>query len=625
MKKLALASFLLHALLGLTAVAPVHGQLQQPDNIFDGAADFEPNQFIVGYKNSIGRDMARSQASTIRLELPKQKAIAATINSQKAEALKQNPNIEYVEYDYKRYPVGVRGSGTNSIRSSPNHRRLAEVKPYGISMVQADLLSYNSTSPKKVCIIDSGYNLGHEDLATAGVTGASDGGAGLWNQDGCGHGTHVAGTIAAIDNNNVGVIGTSPGVQLHIVRVFRGDCQWAYVSDLVAALDACRAAGANIVSMSLGGGSPSTTEQDAFNIANSAGVLSIAAAGNGGNFAYSYPASYSSVVSVAAVDSNKIIATFSQQNDQVDLAAPGVAVRSTVPTGTGREASVVVSGIAYEATEMTGSPTATATGNLFKCTGLGNPGECEGASSSICLIQRGSISFAAKVQECQNQGGLGVIIYNNAPGLFSGTLNGASTSIPSVGMSDTDGATLVNLIGTQATVSIVANAHYGYKSGTSMATPHVSGVAALVWSNYPLCSNQNIRDALQATAQDLGTFGRDNTYGYGLIQAKAASDYLSNGCGGVGITPAPVTPAPTPAPTQAPTPVLVTSPPTRAPTRAPTLAPVTSAPTPAPTRAPTRAPTPAPTCTSLGRPCTATTVCCSGTSCQRRSGRWTCR
>lgn len=133
MKKLALASFLLHALLGLTAVAPVHGQLQQPDNIFDGAADFEPNQFIVGYKNSIGRDMARSQASTIRLELPKQKAIAATINSQKAEALKQNRTLNILSTTTSAIPsvfvvaVLIPSNPHQTIGGLPrsNHRVLA--------------------------------------------------------------------------------------------------------------------------------------------------------------------------------------------------------------------------------------------------------------------------------------------------------------------------------------------------------------------------------------------------------------------------------------------------------------------------------------------------------------------
>jgi PKD repeat protein len=76
----------------------------------------------------------------------------------------------------------------------------------------------------------------------------------------------------------------------------------------------------------------------------------------------------------------------------------------------------------------------------------------------------------------------------------------------------------------------------GYKSisGTSMATPHVSGVAALVWSHFPNCTNQQVRDALNATAKDKGTAGRDTSYGYGIVQAKAAYDYLAGGQCGVG-------------------------------------------------------------------------------------------
>jgi subtilisin family serine protease len=61
-----------------------------------------------------------------------------------------------------------------------------------------------------------------------------------------------------------------------------------------------------------------------------------------------------------------------------------------------------------------------------------------------------------------------------------------------------------------------------------MATPHVTGVAALIWSAYPSKTNAQVRKALEATAMDLGTAGRDNYYGYGLVQAKAALDYLKN-------------------------------------------------------------------------------------------------
>lgn len=65
---------------------------------------------------------------------------------------------------------------------------------------------------------------------------------------------------------------------------------------------------------------------------------------------------------------------------------------------------------------------------------------------------------------------------------------------------------------------------------TSMATPHASAVAALVWSQRPACSNAVIRCALRASALDLGSHGLDTFFGYGLIQAKAAVDLLAGGC-----------------------------------------------------------------------------------------------
>lgn len=68
--------------------------------------------------------------------------------------------------------------------------------------------------------------------------------------------------------------------------------------------------------------------------------------------------------------------------------------------------------------------------------------------------------------------------------------------------------------------------------GSSVATPHVTGVAALVWSQFPNCSNRNIREALRESALDLGAAGKDSTYGFGVVQAQAAVDWLNtNGCG----------------------------------------------------------------------------------------------
>ena len=270
-------------------------------------------------------------------------------------------------------------------------------------------------SNRMICIIDSGFLVSHEDLQGINVDGY-DGNL-PWNQDGDGHGTHVAGTIAAV-NNDFGVVGVTPGtVNLYIVRVFADDGDWAYASTLIDAANRCASAGANIISMSLGGNYPSLPERQAFDSLYAQGILSIASAGNDGNTEFSYPASYPSVMSVAAIDSNKAVASFSQRNSQVDIAAPGVDVLSTV-------------GSSYESYD-----------------------------------------------------------------------------------------------------------------GTSMATPHVSAVAALVWSAMPSATNKDVRSALYSSAEDLGVAGRDDVYGYGLVRAKLAIENLLFGTSMP--TPYPTTSSPT--------------------------------------------------------------------------------
>ncbi|HEY9105520.1 MAG TPA: S8 family serine peptidase [Roseateles sp.] len=453
-------------------------------------------------------------------------AVSIEVPAQALKGLAHNPNVEYIEEDVKRYPLG----GTSPSTGAPY--ATGQLVPYGIKMVQADQLPDTYAANRKICIIDSGYSRGHEDLDAdaSRITGEYDSGTGWWYTDENHHGTHVAGTIAALNNAGVGVVGVNPNRQLklHIVKVFGAD-GWAYSSTLATAANKCGAAGANIITMSLGGSRSNKTEEKAFATLAAKNVLSIAAAGNDGTRAASYPAGYASVVSVAALDENKAWASFSQYNSKVELAAPGVNVLSTVPMGAGSASSLTVGGVAYAPGGMEGSPKSTATATLADF-GLGDTTNAA-VSGKVCLIARGSVDFATKVSNCQASGGVGAVVYNNVAGGFSGTLGTTVTDIPSVTASDTEGAALKNQLGQSATVAVTAT-NYAFYDGTSMATPHVSAVAALVWSYFPSCTAAQIRSTLDKSAEDLGAAGRDVKFGYGLVRAKAAYDRIASlGCG----------------------------------------------------------------------------------------------
>ena len=366
-------------------------------------------------------DVLRAHGAQMKLNLDSINAAAVKLTKQQLKALSQDDRVALVEVDPIRHLI------TNVDRSFGGEERnvtpSAESNPYGVALVQADQVSDANTGNRMVCIMDTGYEGDHEDLVpytSSLITGDNNDGlgnnTGNWWQPGHPHGTHVAGTIAAVGGNGKGVTSVNPSglLKVHNVKVFGNSGSWGYGSDLVRAIEQCNAAGADITSMSLGGSASSSAEANAFAAASN--MLHIAAAGNGGNSSFSYPASYDEVMSVGALNSSKNIASFSQYNSQVEISAPGVSVLSTV--------------------------------------------------------------------------------LNNG---------------------------------------------YSSYDGTSMATPHVSGVAALVWSHYTNCSAAQIRAAINNTAEDLGSSGRDNYYGYGLVKAKDMYDELANGCG---TTPPPPPPPP---------------------------------------------------------------------------------
>ncbi|MBH9552447.1 S8 family serine peptidase [Inhella gelatinilytica] len=489
----------------------------------------DTTRVIVSFKKGGAAPVKAAVAAAkgqIKHEIFGMDAMAIEVPVQALKGLQNNPHVEYVEEDAKRYPMALTTPSTGTPYA------LGQQVPYGIKMVQADQLSDDLAGNRKICIIDSGYDRSHPDLdSSANVTGEYDSGTGWWYTDENHHGTHVAGTIAAVNNAGTGVVGvmSNKKIKLHIVKVFSA-AGWAYSSSLTTAANKCKAAGANVISMSLGGGRSSKTEQRAFDTLYSGGILSLAAAGNDGNTVVSYPAGYSSVMMVAAVDENKQWATFSQYNSAVEIAAPGVGVLSTVPMGGGRESALTVGSTSYTAGGMDGSPLATRTGALADF-GIGDTVQAGAMTGKVCLIQRGTVDFATKVSNCQNSGGVGAIVYNNVSGAFGGTLGTTVTTIPSVTASMEDGTAMKAQLGQSATVAVTPT-NYAYYDGTSMATPHASAVAALVWSRNLSCTAAQLRNSLNKSAEDLGTAGRDTKYGFGLIRAKAADDRIKSlGCG----------------------------------------------------------------------------------------------
>ncbi|MBT0587757.1 S8 family serine peptidase [Alteromonas oceanisediminis] len=368
-----------------------HAAGAEKQQSMDSASDSEER--AVGFDAETAKSTLSRYGATVHKVLAPQGMVSASMGKKIYNQLLADPAIESVSTDSRRY-------------------LMAQNTPYGFNMVQANQFSQNDTQARKVCIIDTGYNLGHPDLPDQndGVSGnANNSAVGNWYNDGNGHGTHVAGTIGAL-NNSSGIVGVYPGVDMHIVKIFDDNGEWTYASNIIDGVNQCQSAGANVVNMSLGGGSSSNAERNAMDQFNANGILLVAAAGNDGNSSLSYPASYDAVMSVAAVGSNESRASYSQYNSQVEIAGPGSAVYSTYPTNT-----------------------------------------------------------------------------------------------------------------------------YATLSGTSMATPHVAGAAALVWSFFPQCTNSQIRTALNVTAKDKGSAGRDNFYGHGIVKAADAYSYLNNnGCDGSG-------------------------------------------------------------------------------------------
>ena len=452
--------------------------------------------------------------------------LAATIPSDQEGSLEADPRVAYVEDELTIHPLGSR-----------------QIVDYGVSKIEAPAAWASGYRGQgvKVGIFDSGIDIDHPDLTVVGGIDLVGDGNGL---DDCnGHGTHVAGIVSARDNGRY-TVGVAPRAELYSMRL--ADCAWAggSIAKMIQGLEWAIDNGMDVVNMSFGfgiQGVPTPTAfseaaDAAFDAAYQRGIVLIAASGNSSTPYVGYPAAHAAVIAVGATDEGDNLATFSQWGTDQELTAPGVNNLSSYMVGQGVETSVTVDSdndreleaIALLFAGMTGKrgitePTVYA--------GLGTAVEFASidCTGKIALMTRGGTSFAEKTTAAMDAGCAAAIIHNNQPGNFNGTLGTETTAdgrawIPVVSISLDDGLYLKDQIDSRATTTTVLNVpgNLAIFSGTSMASPNASGVAALVLSKNPLLSPDEVRNVLRGSANDLGTPGWDPVFGYGRVNARRA-------------------------------------------------------------------------------------------------------
>ncbi|OGQ17110.1 MAG: hypothetical protein A3B70_06870 [Deltaproteobacteria bacterium RIFCSPHIGHO2_02_FULL_40_11] len=288
------------------------------------------------------------------------KGCVATVPFNKLDLVKNDPDVKYVSQDQGVTLVGndrVSGPGKPG-GGKGGTTQPAQVLPFGIHRVNTQFSSLalidwqDQRVDVDVAVLDTGIDKSHPDLNVVGGVNFSTGRATNF-KDGNGHGTHVSGTIGALDNA-IGVVGVAPGARLWAVRVLDSNGS-GFLSDVIAGIDwvTARFDVIDVANMSLGwteSSSGPSPVQEAIQASVAKGIVYAVAAGNDSKDAQSFaPASYPEVMTVSAMaDSDGMsggfgvptsygvddtIATFSNFGSSVDLAAPGVDIFSTLPGG----------------------------------------------------------------------------------------------------------------------------------------------------------------------------------------------------------------------------------------------------------------------------------------------------
>jgi len=203
--------------------------------------------------------------------------------------------------------------------------------PWGVSKVNAyGAWSFTEGAGVKVAVIDTGINYNHADLKENYAGGYNAINPSAQPLDDQGHGTHVAGTIAAA-RNGYGVVGVAPKAKLYAVKVLASNGSGSY-SAIISGIEWATKNKMNVINMSLGGGGYMTAMHNAIKAAVAAKVTVVCAAGNDSG-PVNYPAKYAESIAVSASDINNNIAYFSSRGSEIEFIAPGVDIYSTSISG----------------------------------------------------------------------------------------------------------------------------------------------------------------------------------------------------------------------------------------------------------------------------------------------------
>lgn len=523
---------------------------------------FVPGEILVKYKPGIG--MAKAAALNARygtrtlqhfsnLNIHRKKLPGAMTVGEAINAFRSDPAVEYAEPNYIYSLVRV-----------PNDASFAQL--WGLNNTGQNVNDYSGTagcdisavrawdattdgSAKIVAVVDTGVDYNHDDIAGNMVAGYDFYDDNAAPMDSHGHGTHVAGTIGAIGDNARGVAGVNWTARIMPLRV--GDSDGLPVSSIVAAIDYARLNGARIINASFGGYGQSAAMRDAISAAGAAGILLVAAAGNDSvntdDYPH-YPSAYDlpNILSVAATNQNDALCSFSNYGiTSVHVCAPGTNVYSLAPSRANQfsENFGAVGGWAFGGANSTWaisggvltnrtyvdnadswamSPVIDFTGALACRVEFQITGACEEWYDVLTIEisgDDGATWDSAPIIEVSGDysggwysGSFDIRGYDGNPTVrlrFHFTSDGSITT--------GGGFSIDNFKITRSSNNYAAA--YEYMAGTSMATPHVAGVAALLWSRYPAYTKDQIRYMIINSVDPLGSLsgkvssgGRVNIY-----------------------------------------------------------------------------------------------------------------